>query len=168
MKKFFIGTLIAFTALAFTSENNLTKSLGLFTPKEEKLTINELDSIVRVKVTDTLRSCMMQANPHLFMTKCYAGFDLKTTIYDVNSGRRVNKSLKFIKEDEFDFYKRSDLTLSLLFADCGREELVATLFVNYSKNEILVKESFFSKTIPSEKFIEDFCEKYSNLQKKDE
>lgn len=168
MKKFFIGTLIAFTALAFTSENNLTKSLGLFTPKEEKLTINELDSIVRVKVTDTLRSCMMQANPHLFMTKCYAGFDVRVKVRDKNSGLRTNKSLKYMQEEEFDFYKRSDLTLSLFFADCGSEDLVATLYVNYSKNEILVKESFFSKTIPSEKFIEDFCEKYSNLQKKHE
>ncbi len=156
-KYLFFTIIISLTTLSVLGENNFGAGFGfVFGDEEPKITQQEVRDEVRKELIDPLTKCYVEAHPEKMMMKCaaYMRFD-----FSGHSGRYLDKDTKF--------YSTSDIQGEVIFDDCGQETHVASVKVNFSKDEkVMVQESFFSEWETADDYVKEFCEKMEKEKKK--
>ncbi|MFT5821630.1 MAG: hypothetical protein ACI8ZM_002884 [Crocinitomix sp.] len=149
-KYLFFTVIISLTTLSVLGENNFGNGFGFtFGDEEPKITQQEVRDEVNLQLIEPLSKCYLDAHPEIMMMKCasYMMFEF--------SGH----SARYLEEDT-KFNSTYGIQGEVIFNDCGEESHVASVMLNFSKEDkVMVQESFFSEWITAEAYVKDFCGK---------
>ncbi|NOQ70692.1 MAG: hypothetical protein GQ574_01750 [Crocinitomix sp.] len=149
-KYLFFTIIISLTTLSVLGENNFGVGFGFsFEDAEPKITQKQVRDEVKVQLIDPLTKCYVAAHPEIMMMKCMAYMKFEFS----------GHSARFLEEDT-KFNSTYGIQGEVIFDDCGNETHVASVMLNFSKDDkVMVQESFFSEFVTAEAFVKDFCEK---------
>ena len=157
-KIIFTAIIALFFGATVLGKNNLFNAgLGLF-GDDGSITETELRTFVNDKLVGPMKKCYAEANPHVFMTKCYSDLKVEFTGEDWTP-----------EGEERKFYSRSNIPAEVIFVDCGMPSHICDLSINYNDKSISVKEDFFGQWEGYDTYLTDFCDKVSkaNEENKD-
>lgn len=149
-KYLFFTIIISLTTLSVLGENNFGAGFGFtFGDEEPKITQQEVRDEVNKQLIDHLTKCYVEAHPEIMMMKCAAYMKFQF------SGHSAD-----YLEPETKFNSNYDIQGEVIFDDCGRETHVASVMINFKKDDtVMVQESFFSEWVTAKAYVKEFCEK---------
>lgn len=132
-------------SLSSTDRNALVNTISLDTKRTnsnaDTLSRKELLAYVNEELIEPIRTCFLEKDPHMFMTKCYTKITFEP-----------NKRYEYQR-----FYKDSNINGSLILIDCSVESRMADVQINYKNKTIIVKESFTSPSVDKDKYLNNLC-----------
>jgi hypothetical protein len=154
-KYLFFTIIISLTTLSVLGENNFGAGFGFsFQDAEPKITQQEVQDEVRIQLTDPLTKCYIAAHPGMRMMKCasYMKFE-----FSGHSARYLEPDTKF--------NSTYGIQGEVIFDNCGQETHVASVMLNFSKEDkVMVQESFFSEWVSAADYVTDFCAKMDEMK----
>lgn len=150
----FVILVLACLGLSFMSPNNLDKAAVpttetaavapemLAEPNSDTISAKQLQDFVNKELIAPLRACMEEADPHVFMTKCYSKLKFVQTLGQFGSRR---------------LYKDSYIRGRLVFIDCSEENFMADVRIHYKSKEIMIKESFRTPNQSHKEYLKSIC-----------
>ena len=150
----FVILVLACLGLSFISPNNLDKSTTttvekasvapemLAEPNSDTISAKRLQDFVNKELLAPLRACMEEADPHVFMTKCYSKLKFVRTPRQFGSRK---------------LYKDSHIRGRLVFIDCSVESFMADVMIHYKSKTITIKESFRTPEQSHKEYLKSIC-----------
>ncbi|MCH2235682.1 MAG: hypothetical protein MK078_15690 [Crocinitomicaceae bacterium] len=156
-KIIFTVIIALFFGATVLGKNNLFNAGFGFFGDDGSITETELRDYVNEQLVIPMKKCYAEANPHLFMTKCYSDLKVDFTGEDWTP-----------EGEERKFYMTSNIPAEIIFVDCGMQSHICDLSINYHEKSINVKEDFFGGWEDSEDYLNTFCEKVSKASETEE
>lgn len=145
IKIYVVGFLVLSCIVAMNqNENNFIENNDDFVSRADTASKEMLKKLIDEQLIDPIRICLMEKDPHMFMTKCYTTLDITIegqNIFDYN--RLIYKDYKVSGEIEF--------------VECGNRQHLCSFEAFVGADSVLVRDAFRNPWESSEVYTKSFC-----------
>lgn len=137
---FFLSCIVAMNQ----NENNILENDKTVSNFADTVSKQEFKELITNRLIDPIRACLMEKDPHMFMTKCYTTLDIIIDGQDIfEYSRRI--------------YKKYEVSGEIEFVECGQKQHLCSFEAFVGADSVVVRDAFRNPWQNSDIYTRDFC-----------
>jgi len=137
---FFLSCIVAMNQ----NENNILENDKTVSNFADTVSKQEFKELITNRLIDPIRACLMEKDPHMFMTKCYTTLDIIIDGQDISEySRRI--------------YKKYEVSGEIEFVECGQKQHLCSFEAFVGADSVVVRDAFRNPWQNSDIYTRDFC-----------
>jgi ABC-type phosphate transport system substrate-binding protein len=145
IKPYIIGVFfLSFIVAMNQNENNILENDKTVSNFADTVSKQEFKELITNRLIDPIRACLMEKDPHMFMTKCYTTLDIIIDGQDISEySRRI--------------YKKYEVSGEIEFVECGQKQHLCSFEAFVGADSVVVRDAFRNPWQNSDIYTRDFC-----------
>ena len=145
IKLYIIGVFfLSFIVAMNQNENNILENDKTVSNFADTVSKQEFKELITNRLIDPIRACLMEKDPHMFMTKCYTTLDIIIDGQDISEySRRI--------------YKKCEVSGEIEFVECGQKQHLCSFEAFVGADSVVVRDAFRNPWQNSDIYTRDFC-----------
>ena len=145
IKRYVFGLLLlSFIVAMNQNENNFIENENSSISGADTVSKKEFKELITNRLIDPIRACLMEKDPHMFMTKCYTTLDIIIDGQDIfEYSRRI--------------YKKYEVSGEIEFVECGQKQHLCSFEAFVGADSVVVRDAFRNPWQNSDIYTRDFC-----------
>ena len=145
IKLYIIGVFfLSFIVAMNQNENNILENDKTVSNVTDTVSKQEFQALINNHLIDRIRACLMEKDPHMFMTKCYTTLDIIIDGQDISEySRRI--------------YKKYEVSGEIEFVECGQKQHLCSFEAFVGADSVVVRDAFRNPWQNSDIYTRDFC-----------
>ncbi|MBT4775789.1 MAG: hypothetical protein HON99_08725 [Crocinitomicaceae bacterium] len=145
IKLYIIGVFfLSFIVAMNQNENNILENDKTVSNFADTVSKQEFKELITNRLIDPIRACLMEKDPHMFMTKCYTTLDIIIDGQDISEySRRI--------------YKKYEVSGEIEFVECGQKQHLCSFEAFVGADSVVVRDAFRNPWQNSDIYTRDFC-----------
>lgn len=145
IKRYIIGVFfLSFIVAMNQNENNILENDKTVSNVTDTVSKQEFQALINNHLIDPIRACLMEKDPHMFMTKCYTTLDIIIEGQDIfDYSRRI--------------YKKYEISGEIEFVECGQRQHLCSFEAYVGADSVIVRDAFRNPWQNSDTYTREFC-----------
>ena len=145
IKRYIIGDFfLSFIVAMNQNENNILENDKTVSNVADTVSKQEFKALINNHLIDPIRACLMEKDPHMFMTKCYTTLDIIIEGQDIfDYSRRL--------------YKKHEISGEIEFVECGQRQHLCSFEAFVGADSVIVRDAFRNPWQNSDTYTREFC-----------